>query len=530
VVEVRRSGLQSLVALGCAVAMWAGASALAAEPPPTPLDLFGPLYRQVELTPLFPDSKTFADAIPLRAPAAIMADYARSPPQGRDALMRFVLANFRLPSAPPAAAAPATPAPEPMAQHIADLWPVLTRPAVTPPPGSSLLALPDPYVVPGGRFRELYYWDSYFTMLGLKADGRDDLVESMIDDFGSLIDRYGHIPNGTRTYYLSRSQPPFFYAMVALSRATDPAVRARRLRWLKAEYAYWMDGAAGLAPGQAARHVVRLKDGAVLNRDFDARDTPREESYREDVATAQGGSRPADQTYRDLRAGAETGWDFSSRWLADGRTLSTIHTTDIAPVDLNSLLFGLERAIAQRCAEAGDAACAQDFDRRAADRAREMRKVMWDETAGVFRDYDWTRARTTDRLSAASVYPLFAGLASPREAARTADTVRARLLAPGGLRTTLSRTGLQWDAPNGWAPLQWLAVSGLRRYGEGALADTIACRWQATVSRNYRASGRLLEKYDIEESKPGGGGEYPLQDGFGWTNGVALALSGTPCF
>ena len=495
----------------------------------TPLDLFGPLYRQVELMRLFPDSKTFADATPLQPPTQIMQAYGAQAPQTREALDRFVRAHFLLPVVADVAKAPhvALGLRPLIDRHIAELWPHLTRPGTVATPGGSLLAVPEPFVVPGGRFRELYYWDSYFTMLGLKADGRDDLVDSMIDDFGSLIDRYGHIPNGTRTYYVSRSQPPFFYAMVALSGSKDRVLQAKRLRWLRAEHAFWMAGAGALGPGQAAGHVVRLPDGGVLNRPFDARDTPRDESYLEDVETARASPRPPSAVYRDLRAGAETGWDFSSRWLGDGHSLATVHTTDIVPVDLNSLLFGMERAIALACRQAGEGDCAADFERQADARAGEMRRYLWDDTAGVFGDYDWRTGRRTGQITAAALYPLFTGLATSAEAGRTTQATGASLLAPGGLRTTTVRTGLQWDAPNGWAPLQWIAASGLRRYGETTLADQIACRWLATVKRTYQTTGRLLEKYDVEEKLPGGGGEYPLQDGFGWTNGVELALERT---
>jgi alpha,alpha-trehalase len=497
----------------------------------TPLDLYGLLYQQVELMRLFPDSKTFADAVPLQSPAQIMADYAVQSPKTRPELDRFVRARFRLPvEAVVVKAQEIAPGERaPIDRHIAKLWPHLTRSATEATPGGSLLAVPEPFVVPGGRFRELYYWDSYFTMLGLKADGRNDLIDSMIADFGSLIDRYGHIPNGTRTYYVSRSQPPLFYAMVALSQSTDPAIKARRLGWLKAEHAFWMSGEATLKPGQAVGHVVRLPDGGVLNRPFDARDTPRDESYLEDVEVAKQTDRAPTAVYRDLRAGAETGWDFSSRWLADGRRLSTIHTTDILPVDLNSLLFGMEQAIAQGCREAEDAACAEAFAQKAEARATEMRRYLWDAGLGVFGDYDWRAGRRTGQVTAAALYPLFTGLATPQDAELTARAADRWLLAQGGLRTTTVRTGLQWDAPNGWAPLQWIAVSGLRRYGQTALADQIACRFLATVERTYHATGRLLEKYDVEEALPGGGGEYPLQDGFGWTNGVVLALRGAPC-
>jgi len=495
---------------------------------PTPADIYGPLYADVQRRRLFADSKTFADAAPRRAPAAILAAYRAGAPWTDDRLKAFVEAEFHMPAAPEPAVAPAE-APAPLLVHIARLWPALTRTPAAPRPGDSALSLPKPYVVPGGRFREIYYWDSYFTMLGLARDGRQDLVDSMIDDFGSLIDRYGHIPNGARTYYLSRSQPPFFYAMVGLSRTRDPAVRARRLAWLRREHAFWMAGAAGLKPGAAHEHVVRLPDGALLNRYFDARQTPRDESYREDVELAAASGRPPAEVYGELRAAAESGWDFSSRWFADGRELKTVHTTDLIPPDLNSLLYGLERAIADGCRQSGEGACARDYDRQAAARAGAMRRWLWDDRDGIYRDYDWRAGRLSRIASAATLYPLFTGAAAAPDAPRIAAFVRAKLLAPGGLATTTQSTGQQWDDPNGWAPLQWVAVAGLRRYGQAALADEVACRWLATVRRSYAESGKLVEKYDVEQAKPGGGGEYPLQDGFGWTNGVTRGLADTRC-
>ena len=504
-------------------AIYAKAAAVA-----TPHDLFGPLYAEVETRGLFADNKAFADAVPRRSPAAILAAYRKGAPWSDARLKAFVETEFQMPTSPSPAAVTAK-APVPLDQHIAGLWPVLTRPGFQSVAGSSALSLPKAYVVPGGRFRELYYWDSYFTMLGLARDGRQALVESMIDDFGSLIDRYGHIPNGARTYYLSRSQPPFFFAMVGLSKATNPAVRARRLAWLRQEHAFWMAGEAGLKPGEARLHVVALPDGGVLNRYFDARQSPRDESYAQDVAVAHDAGRPVEATYRDLRAGAESGWDFSSRWLGDGRTLKTIHTTDLVPPDLNSLLYGLERAIADGCRQAGDGACAAAYAQRAEARAKAMRHWLWDDADGLFRDYDWRARRFTANASAATLYPLFTGVATPQQAVRVAAYARANLLAPGGLRTTATNTGQQWDQPNGWAPLQWIAVAGLKRYGQDALAGDVACRWLVTVQRSYGESGKLVEKYDVEHAKPGGGGEYPLQDGFGWTNGVTRALDGTRC-
>jgi alpha,alpha-trehalase len=383
--------------------------------------------------------------------------------------------------------------------------------------------MPEPYVVPGGRFREIYYWDSYFTMLGLKADGQDRLIAGMLDDFDSLVARYGFVPNGTRTYYLGRSQPPFLALMADLDPRHDAETAARHLAALRAEHAFWMKGAAAARRTGAAARVVRMPDGSLLNRYWDDAPGPRDESWAEDVATARTSGRPAAEVYKDLRAGAESGWDYSSRWLADPARLDTIRTTQIVPVDLNSLLWAQEQAIARRCAQR--ATGLRRRFRRAGRRAGPRHPALA-VAAG---------RRPLCRLGprAAGTHParfgrlalsLFVGLATPAQASAVARLVSKQLLAPGGLRTTPLRTGQQWDDPNGWAPLQWIAHQGLARYGQADLAATIARRWLATVAAAYDETGKMLEKYDVETHAPGGGGEYPLQDGFGWTNGVTRAF------
>jgi alpha,alpha-trehalase len=388
------------------------------------------------------------------------------------------------------------------------------------------LSLPEPYVVPGGRFREMYYWDSYFTMLGLAESGRHDLAEHMVRNFAYLIDTYGHVPNGTRSYYLSRSQPPFFFAMVGLLSPQDPAAAyARYLPELRREYAFWMEGETGLKRGSAHRRVVAMPDGAVLNRYWDDADTPREESYREDTELARSTGRNAPQLYRDVRAAAESGWDFGSRWFADGKNLATINTTQIIPIDLNSLLFGLENAIRAGCTHAKDAPCVSEFAHRAATRRKAVNRYLWDAAEGVYRDYGWVKRAQVPRISAATVYPLFVGMAEKPQAVAVARTVSSDLLKAGGIVTTPLTTGQQWDAPNGWPPLQWMSVSGFRQYSILPLAETIACRWMIGVNRVYGENGKLVEKYDVVSTgRPGGGGEYPTQDGFGWTNGVMRKL------
>ena len=421
-----------------------------------------------------------------------------------------------------------------MEAHLRALWPVLTR---APPPDtssapSSLIPLPERYVVPGGRFREVYYWDSYFTMLGLIESGRTDLVGSMLDDFASLIGRFDHIPNGNRSYYLSRSQPPFFAAMVGLyAGATDTANALRYLGALEREHAFWMDGAGRLAPGEGYRRVVRLGDGSLLNRYWDDLAEPRPEAYRHD---AELGARVSDARrdafYRNVRATAESGWDFSSRWMRDPTDLRTLETTDLVPVDLNSLLYHAEELIAalrRFRGNTGDAEVARRFDAAAAERRRALLASAYDSATGFFYDVRWrTGARVSDRPTLAAAVPLYFGLATPEQGRAVAARLERQFLRRGGFVTTLVTSGQQWDAPNGWAPLEWMAIEGVRRYGRADLADTVRDRWLALNRRTYRATGRMMEKYDVvDPARRGGGGEYPAQDGFGWTNGVALALA-----
>lgn len=493
--------------------------------PASPQSSFGQLYGAVERAGLFSDSKEFADAVPNSSPGRILDIYRAARPQTKAQLRDFVLTHFQLPSRSDGVAVQIA-GNEAIAAHINDIWPHLERETGTRPRYSSLVPLPHPYAVPGGRFREMYYWDSYFTMLGLAQSGHVGLVRNMVDDFASLIDRYGHIPNGNRTYYLGRSQPPFFFEMVALLDPKNAArAYARYLPELMAEYRFWMNGSASALPGTAHRRIVVLSDGAVLNRYWGDCDRPRDESYREDVALAEASGRNPRILYRELRAAAESGWDFSSRWFSDGRSLATIGTTKIVPVDLNSLMYGLETAIREGCQERHNLKCVAGFSRHAAARRAAMNRYLWNPAAGIYSDYRWATRKAGSQLTAAALYPLFVHAASHDQARSVAGIVRDKLVEPAGLVTTRVDTGQQWDAPNGWAPLQWIAVSGLRDYGEMKLSELIACRWMVNVQRVYHQTGKLLEKYNVMNPHlPGGGGEYPLQDGFGWTNGVMLRL------
>lgn len=511
----------------------------------SPADRYQELFVAVQAGGVFDDSKTFVDCAPRAAPAAILEAYRAEHRQSGFDLAAFVHRFFE-PTAPPRSEYASRPG-QGLCAHIDALWSVLTRHPRRHAAHASALQLPKPYVVPGGRFGELYYWDSYFTMLGLAASGRSDLLGDMVANFSYLIDTYGFVPNGTRSYYLSRSQPPVFALMLELAGQYGAASPGDHLCQLRQEHAFWMAGAHELASGQAARRVVRLPGGALLNRYWDDRDTPREESWLEDVATARACQREPQDVYRNLRAAAESGWDFSSRWLteeavpvpqdhserparaASATTLTAICTTDLLPVDLNALLYKLETTLSVLSHGAGDAAGAAAYAAQAQARRAALHALCWNAGEGAFFDYDWRKGVRRSCLTAASLVPLFVGMAEQAQADAMARTVARRLLAPGGLATTERGSDQQWDRPNGWAPLQWMGLRGLRAYGHTALADEIADRWLATVAEVYEAEGKLVEKYALREmpggrTHGGGGGEYPLQDGFGWTNGVTRAL------
>ena len=194
------------------------------------------------------------------------------------------------------------------------------------------------------------------------------------------------------------------------------------------------------------------------------------------------------------------------------------------PVDLNSLLFGLEGAIGEGCERAHDEPCARNSPAVPSGVARRWIATYGTRPPGPT-STSAARGARIPRLSAATLYPLFTGMSSEKQAIAVGATVRKVLLKPGGIVTTPLETGQQWDAPNGWAPLQWIGVAGLARYGSKGLAEVIACRWMLNVNDVYAQRGKLVEKYDVwTPGRAGGGGEYPLQDGFGWTNGVMRKL------
>ncbi len=483
----------------------------------------GELFHDVQMAHIFPDSKTFVDYTPKDNPVDILRTYRERKGEANFDLKAFVDEHFEEPYVPVGDSLKQA---NSLQAHLASHWDYLTRSTENQPEFSTLIALPHRYVVPGGRFREIYYWDSYFTMIGLGASGRLDLFESMLDNFAYLIDTVGFIPNGNRTYYLGRSQPPFFASMVnAYVQLTSAEQALKYLEPVQKEYEFWMNGAEGLTPMAPEGRRAMLYIGFLLNRYWDDYDTPRPESYREDIELAEGlAEEEKKKLYRNLRAAAESGWDFSARWF-ETEDFSSIRTTDLLPVDLNCLLYATENVLYKLHDAAGHWGRADQFRRKADIRKKVINKFMWKEDLQSYQDILFLTGEPTGKITAASLVPLYFGIASEEQAKMQAATLEKHLLAPGGVLTTPITSGQQWDAPNGWAPLQWMAIKGLERYGHKDLANKIKTRWLQVNAKVYANTGKMMEKYNVVDTTlVAGGGEYSTQDGFGWSNGVVLGL------
>jgi len=493
----------------------------------SPDELLGDLFLDVQKKQIYADGKTFVDMVPRKRVRMIQEEYELLKNDPTFNLHEFVTRHFYDLSEGVHKKEPfVIKEDEAIEDHISRLWTHLERRNRVP--RGSLIALPHRYFVPGGRFSEQFYWDTYFIMLGLAKDERWNDIEGMLKNYAHLIRKYGYIPTANRTYLLSRSQPPFFALMVQLlAEHKGKKVLRDYLPFLLQEYRFWMKGKLKLKETEhfAYRRVVQLPDGCFLNRYYDNKLTARPESLREDNETALNAKdRETDRLYLHLRAAAESGWDFSSRWFRDPDDISTIHTADIIPIDLNCLLYTLEQTISDAYG-VRHPLMARRYRKKAEARHQSIDEYMWNDTQEFYTDYNFHRHQYMPALTLAGVYPLYVGIASDEQAKAVAEKLKKDFLKPGGLVTTLHEGGQQWDSPNGWAPLQWVAVEGLRRYGYDELADEITKRWTNLVDDVYKKTNRLVEKYNVMGGEGlGGGGEYVLQDGFGWTNGVYQAM------
>ncbi len=482
------------------------------------------LFRRVQLAGIFDDSKTFADAIPKSSYDDVLLHYQHEQESNiHFDLANFVAQHFILPDTQELTSRTQESS---VTEHIKQLWQVLKKPA-DPEGLGSLLPLKHPYLVPGGRFREIYYWDSYFSALGLLESGEQALVEDMLNNFVELQRQYGVIPNGNRSYYLTRSQPPVLAMLVELLLPYQDNQLAFIRQYIDAittEYDFWMQGREEVSTLNChIKRLVRMPDGSLLNRYWDDSTSARPESFREDIELAK--DLPAERQsafFRNVRAACESGWDFSSRWLEEPKSLTSIRTTSIVPIDLNCLLFGVESLLSKYHARLKNSPQSALYAQLAQQRKAAINRYLWSPEQGFFFDYDIEYQRQSQVKSLAGIVPLFVQLADEKQAQQLALAIEQDFLQAGGVVTTLNETDQQWDSPNGWAPLQWFCVQGLINYHQTRLATDIMRAWIDSVECYFAQTGKLMEKYDVcQQENTASGGEYDVQEGFGWTNGVS---------
>ena len=510
----------------------------------------GRVLDAVQRERVFPeDSKTFVDLRLRVDPETVLRAFDALPERSTETLRNFVETYF----AAGEDLEPWTPddwvADPPSLEKIPEKWRAWARDLIvrwkdlgrrqSRAKQSSLLRT-GPFVAPGGRFREIYYWDSFWIVKGLLASDMLRTARTVMENLLSFVETIGFVPNGGRLYYLHRSQPPLLSEMVTayLDRAMDDDVvgfTRRAVRLLVVEYDWWM-----------TERTVQVGPH-VLNRYWTNATTPRPEAYREDVATAEGARNNTAEVYRNLAAACESGWDFSSRWMRGGRGLSTTSTTAVVPVDLNAIMLRFETNLAvlhdvlHLVDHGGEMRSAwrdkglidgpgRRFATAAIKRRAAIQAVLWRN--GCWKDFWLLPNDASAAMYASDFAMLWANVADDMTDA-TQDAIvekleRSGLLQAGGVVTSTVESGQQWDAPNAWPPLQYFVIEGLKNLRiprAHRLAGDLASRWLRSNFTAWHATGHMYEKYNAyHPGTTGNGGEYEPQLGFGWTNGVVLDL------
>ncbi|KKY16058.1 putative glycoside hydrolase family 37 protein [Diplodia seriata] len=620
------SSIWGLVALAASAAsLYVNGNVTA--PCDSPIYCHGELLKAVQLAAPFSDSKTFVDLPTIRPLDEVLAAFANlsssnQPVTNNSALQTFLTTYFgtagsELEAVPPDEltvnatflSAVADADVRDFVAKVVDIWPDLTRRYAGGGDNSSCSGCVDSFtplnrtfVVAGGRFREPYYWDSFWILEGLlRTRGSfTEIAGNIIENFLDLVETVGFVPNGARVYYLNRSQPPVLALMVKtyVDYTGNTTILDRAIPILEKEYDFWTTN----------RTVEIQKDNRTysLNHYAVANTEPRPESYLEDYRTANNKSYYSESgiiypgtdlndsakalLYSNLASGAESGWDYSSRWLRYPEDaaqdiyfpLRSLNVREVVPVDLNSILYGTETAMAEFYNLTGNDTAAARWSERAKNRSKAMYDLMWNETHFSYFDYNLTsngqdvyihsdndsttaetsgsEAPASDQLSftPAQYFPFWTGAAPDSLknnplAVKNAYSHVAQLLQqnPGGLAATNLETGEQWDQPNVWPPLQYILMKGLLNvpptYGEDdeeyiwtqdtaleiaqRYLDSSFCTWRATggSTPNFpkiagaEGDGIMFEKYsDANINAAGGGGEYEVVEGFGWSNGVLI--------
>ncbi|XP_034180752.2 trehalase isoform X2 [Osmia lignaria lignaria] len=518
----------------------------------------GKLLKTVQLNEVFPDSKTFVDLHQLQDPEVTMANFYRllnatNNKPTRMQLTQYVnenfassneLVNWTLPDwteNPSILKRIQEPKYREWAKYLNEIWKDLARKMSDDveihPERHSLIYVKNGFIIPGGRFKEFYYWDSYWVIEGLLLSDMYQTARGMIDNFVYMVEKYGFIPNGGRIYYLMRSQPPLLHLMVSryLDFTGDYKYLGIILPTLEKEFAFW----------QQQKMIEVTKDGRTYKMGHYVVNSarPRPESYREDYNMAQElPEKDRDFFYNNIKAGAESGWDFSNRWCLTNNknaplSLLNISTQYIIPVDLNAILQQNGRLLSEFHSLLGNSAKAQYYAKIATELQLAIDNVLWNEDEGIWFDYDMSHKVPRKTFYPSNLAPLYTRSYNRNQREKYALSVVKYLKLQtidsffGGTPTSLNYTGEQWDFPNAWPPLQSFIVMGL--YWTGVreameFADELASRWLSSNYAGFVETGQMFEKYDSSiPGQGGGGGEYNVQTGFGWTNGVVLEFLNT---
>uniref|UniRef100_F7AG12 Trehalase n=1 Tax=Equus caballus TaxID=9796 RepID=F7AG12_HORSE len=524
-----------------------------ALPPPCESQIYcqGELLHQVQMAKLYQDDKQFVDMPLSSAPDQVLQRFnelaeAHNHSIPQQQLQLFVQEHFQpvgqelepwtpedWKESPQFLQTISDPNLRAWAGQLHQLWKKLgkkVKPEVlTHPEQFSLIYSEHPFIVPGGRFVEFYYWDSYWVMEGLLLSEMPETVKGMLQNFLDLVQTYGHVPNGARVYYLQRSQPPLLTLMMDryVTHTNDTAFLRDNIETLALEVDFW-----------AENRSISVSSGGksyVLNRYYVPYGGPRPESYSKDAELADTlpeGDR--EDLFAELKAGAESGWDFSSRWFIGGPNpdlLSSTRTSKFVPVDLNAFLCQAEELMSNFYARLGNDTQATKYRNLRAQRLAAMEAILWDEEKGAWFDYDLETGKKNAEFYPSNLAPLWAGcfsdLGDVDKALKYLEDSQI-LTYQYGIPTSLQKTGQQWDLPNAWAPLQDLVIRGLAKSPSPRaqeVAFQLAQNWIRTNFDVYSNTSAMYEKYDISNGgQPGGGGEYEVQEGFGWTNGVVLML------
>ncbi|XP_008474907.1 trehalase isoform X4 [Diaphorina citri] len=527
-------------------------------PPPCDNDIYcyGPLLHAVQMASLFPDSKTFVDMKLKHTPDTtwrmfneLMNQTENRP--SRSELEQFVNETFDEAGSEFEDWSPSDWVESPRflskikdknfqewASQLNALWKFLGRKMKDDvrlhQDQYSIIYVPHPVIVPGGRFREFYYWDSYWIIRGLILSEMFHTVKGMLGNFLSIVEEYGFIPNGGRVYYAMRSQPPLLIPMVKsyIDATNDLQFLNESIDTLEKEFLFWMNN----------RTTKVEKDGQFYNlcqfKEFSS--GPRPESYREDVTSAQIFRSEVEKEahYSELKSAAESGWDFSSRWFVLNGTnkgnLTNLKARSIVPVDLNAIIYWNADLLSQFYNTLGQGNKSLHYSNVAKEWLEAVTKVLWHDEVGVWLDYDISNEIKRDYFYPSNLSPLWTGCYNQSDTEHYISKVMKYLektqimVNLGGIPTTLEHSGEQWDYPNAWPPLQYIMIMGLHSTNDKwaqDLAYEMTERWVRANFKAFNETHAMYEKYDATvPGGHGGGGEYEIQLGFGWTNGVIMEL------